>query len=69
MSKFIVAEVSKNWHTSAQASNLISQQFESVINVNAERGYTLTDWKIVRTYLQEGWLNETIIAIFEKVEE
>ncbi len=64
-SNFIVAEVTKNWTKETPVSDLLSQQFEMVINVNAERGYKLIDWKINQVF-NDGLLTETIIAIFEK---
>lgn len=64
MQKFIVAEVTKNWTNQTPATDLLSQKFETVINVNAKRGYRLVDWKIT-TVLVESNLCETIIAIFE----
>lgn len=64
-SKFIVAEVSKNWKWGEGSAELLSQKFELVINTNLERGYKLIDWKI-STVVHQDVLNETIIAIFEK---
>jgi hypothetical protein len=65
MNRFIVAEVTKNWDGDTDiSSELLSQKFELVINVNAERGYKLIDWKL--TSLSDvNLLTETIIAIFE----
>lgn len=64
MDKFIVAEITKNWTNGTAIENLLSQKFEKVINVNAERGYKLTDWKF-NTVVNGESLTETIIAIFE----
>lgn len=65
MKKFIVAEVTKNWTSATPATNLISMQFEDIINKNAERGYLLVDWKM-NVAARNDLLTETIIAIFEK---
>lgn len=66
MDNFIVAEITKNWDTQTPVTDLLSQRFESVINVNHERGYKLTDWKIT-SIINDGILTETIIAIFTKI--
>jgi hypothetical protein len=63
--KFIVAEVSKTWIPGTPISDLLSQKFEKVINVNDERGYSLKEWKLSTT-IHNNTLTETIIAIFEK---
>jgi hypothetical protein len=65
MDRFIVAEITKNWTPSTPAVDLLSQRFETVINVNLERGYKLVDWKI-STVTDGTVVIETIIAIFEK---
>lgn len=69
MEKFIVAEISKNWifGNSTDGKENIGHQFTLIINHNYERGYTLKDWKHTVT-LYEGMMNETIIAIFEKLD-
>jgi hypothetical protein len=67
MQKFIVAEISKNWDMTNYDSTLISQLFEDVINTNYERGYILKDFRINSVEGQKG-LNETIIAVFERIE-
>ena len=64
MNRFIVAEVTKNWEPGTPPIDLISQKFEAVINVNAERGYKLTDWKY-NTVTNGEVLTELILAIFE----
>jgi hypothetical protein len=63
--RFIVGEVSKSWKDGEPMTNLLCQQFETVINVNAARGYVLRDWKIKAVTYTDG-MTETIIAIFEK---
>jgi hypothetical protein len=68
MNRFIVAEVSKNWIAGAELDperGLLSQQFERVINVNAERGYRLVTFSLHSLMTSPGNLNETIIAVFE----
>lgn len=64
MDKFIVAEITKNWDANTPVTNLLSQQFEAVINTNFLRGYNLKDWKI-NVHHHGGVLTETIIAIFQ----
>lgn len=65
--RFIVAEVSKNWEQGKPITGLlISQRFETVINTNFQRGYKLSDWKLT-TSIYGLVVNETIIAIFEKI--
>lgn len=65
--KFIVAEVSKNWQTGdTENAELLCQRFEMVINTNLSRGYKLVDWK-THVYVHDKIVNETIIAIFEKI--
>lgn len=64
----IVAEVSKNWPNDDKTP--ISKRFEEVINVNLKRGYRLRDWhmnQLITTH--EGFLTETIIAVFERIRE
>lgn len=67
MDKFIVAEVSKSWKAGDPVAEIISQQFEAIINVNHGRGYTLKDWKLGQVCNGDVF-TETIIAIFEKKE-
>lgn len=66
--RFIVAEVSKNWIRGQPlvATPLLCQQFESVINNNAARGYRLHSFTLHRLQLGDDELNETIIAVFEE---
>ncbi len=66
MLPFIVAEISKTWTSKTIAENLLSQQFEQVINKNHERGYKLKDWKLSQV-ITDGSFTETIIAIFEEL--
>lgn len=65
MERFIVAEITKNWEIGSQYSDLISQRFEKVINVNHIRGYSLVDWKLTSVVNSSKVLTETVIAIFE----
>jgi hypothetical protein len=64
MQRFIVAEITKNWYVDLPVTDILSQRFEAVINVNAERGYKLSDWKF-NVSSNGAALAETIIAIFE----
>lgn len=65
--KFIVAEISKNWNLGETETRLLlSNRFENAIAANFERGYKLIDWKI-SAILDNGVVNETIFAIFEKI--
>lgn len=67
--QFIVAEISKNWQSGDTANaELLSQRFERVININIARGFKLVDWK-THVFVVEGAVNETIIAIFEKIKQ
>lgn len=66
-SKFIVAEISKNWTPGDPIAELLSNKFESVININNQRGYELAEWKLSQV-CNENIFTETIIAIFQKKE-
>lgn len=61
--QFIVAEITKNWTNETPVSELLSQKFEAVININASRGYRLIDWRF-NAVVNKDTLTETIIAIF-----
>ena len=65
--QFIVAEVSKTWEDPNNKTDLVSKQFEQVINTNFKRGYTLQQWNLHTFHNHYGYYTETIIAIFEKV--
>ena len=68
--RFIVAEVSKNWIDGRELTTeagLLSQRFEHVVNVNAARGYRLVTFALDRMMTGPSELNETIIAVFERV--
>lgn len=67
MEKFIVAEVSKSWKAGDPVAEIISNQFEAIINVNLSRGYKLYDWKLGQVCNGDVF-TETIIAIFERIE-
>lgn len=73
MDKFIVAEITKNWGLQHYENDLLSQQFEKVINFNYNRFYNLKEWKLtsfITTNAQgKKLLTETIVAIFELDEE
>lgn len=62
---FIVAEVSKNWIGGESATpELLSQQFERVIETNRQRGYHLLSFDVHRLMVKADEMNETIIAVF-----
>ena len=67
LQKFIVAEITKSWDRATPVNNIISQQFEAVINTNMSRGYKLIDWRF-NVFANNGHVSETIVAIFELVE-
>jgi hypothetical protein len=69
MSRFIVAEVSKNWvegEPFLPETELIANQFEMVIQRNLERGYKLHSFSLHRLLISPTEMNETIVAVFEK---
>ena len=69
MDRFIVAEVSQNWHDGAPTRHeglLLSQQFERVINVNDGRGYRLVSFTVSHVMTSPDDLTETLIAVFER---
>ena len=70
MTRFIVAEVSKNWTRSGPVQETtLSQMFETIIAINLSRGYRLHSWKLSQINDDLGALNETIVAVFEWKEE
>ncbi len=70
---FIVAEIATNWPKPwpVPTCELIGAKFEQVIEVNRERGYRLHSWSLnrlmVSTVAGAEELNETIVAVFERV--
>lgn len=69
--RYIVAEISKNWHvgqSATDAAEFLSWMFEHIINVNRDRGYRLMSWQLHRMLVTPWELNETIIAVFERVD-
>lgn len=70
MNEMIVAEISKNW-TNGQSPTLrlISEQFEDVIEINFQRGYKLHSFKINVYAPFPHTINETIIAVFERIHQ
>lgn len=67
----IVAEVSRNpRHGDNDAS--LSQRFQEVIDVNADRGYELESWQFEHSMCAQGpvaqVLIETIVAVFRRIE-
>lgn len=68
---FIVAEISKNWVNGwpADGRNVpISEIFEEVLNVNHRRGYRLLSFQLHRVNPDPESLNETIVAVFERID-
>ena len=66
--KRIVAEVSKTWWTGCTEGGLLAEKFEEVIQVNAERGYTLESWRMTSVSNEtKNNLIETIVAVFVEV--
>ncbi|MBU6231576.1 hypothetical protein KGP36_02815 [Patescibacteria group bacterium] len=66
MKKRIVAEITRNWmrcKPDPTEKPLISQEFERVISVNAERGYVLESWQLIQ-FVYDYSLTETIVAVF-----
>ncbi len=67
---FIVAEVSKNWiDGSPLTPGLLCNAFESVIESNRQRGYRLHSFELHRLMTGINSMNETIIAVFERIDE
>lgn len=66
--KFIVAEVTTNWPKPwpVPAGEMLSGQFELVIEHNRRRGYRLHSFQVSRLMTGADQMNETIIAVFEK---
>jgi hypothetical protein len=68
--RFVVAEVSKNWlrdRPITLPSKLIAQSFEEIINHWDDQGYKLHSFTLHRLLTGSDEMNETIIAVFEKV--
>jgi len=67
--RFVVAEMSKNWigdQPAVVGGMLIAQSFEEIINYWSERGYKLHSFSLHRLATGTEFLNETIIAVFER---
>ena len=80
--QFIVAEISKSWvgGLEVQPTGPVCRQFEQVIEVNRQRGYRLLQFQYSQSVLpatvlhlvqgqqiEPPQMNETIIAVFEKI--
>ena len=67
----IVAEITHNWTSKKSDLDkpLLSQQFEAVIQKNAERGYDLDGWQFHQVMTTPNALCKTIIAVFVKHDE
>ena len=70
MTQFIVAEISKNWRDGSELvqNGLACQLFERCIEHNRLRGYRLHSFQLHRMMTGDRELNETIIAVFERVD-
>lgn len=65
--RFVVAEISKNWYQGhSQEKGLLAERFEAVIEINHRRGYRLQSFSLHRLMTGPEFLNETIIAVFER---
>lgn len=67
--QFIVAEISQNWQGGRAIADTppICAQFETIIATNLKRGYKLYQFQLHRLMVDEERLNETIIAVFERL--
>lgn len=65
MKQTIVGEASVNWALGNRPPNLISDLFETMVNVNDSRGYDLCSWQLDRVVVNGETINETIVAVFE----
>jgi hypothetical protein len=64
----IVAEISKNWVDGRELEPLLlSQRFERAIEFNRRRGYRLQTFALCRVLVPPNGMNETILAVFERV--
>jgi len=68
--RFVVGELSKNWFgkNEAMATGLLSHQFEDMLNVYFTRGYRLVTFSLHRLMITHSDLNETLIAVFERID-
>ena len=68
--QYIVAEISKNWRDGQPVMDtpLLAVQFEPCIAHNLERGYDLHSWKLHRMMVSPREINESIFAVFKKIE-
>jgi hypothetical protein len=68
--QIIVAEISKSYINGEPVSSLapLAQLFEQVIAVNRGRGYRLAHYALNRMMTRPDELNETIIAVFERID-
>lgn len=69
MTQFIVGEVSKNWpEESGSLPGLVCTHFENMIEHNRQLGYRLHSFQMNRVMTAPLKMNETIIAVFERME-
>lgn len=68
-SRWIVAEVSRNWPPTSPGSLPLSARFEQVLATNQARGYRLHSWRMTSTAVEDAYnrpgIVETIVAVFE----
>lgn len=66
----LVGEISKTWidGRGLKDDTPISAMFEHILEVNRNRGYWLHSWRFNRMMVGPGALNETIIAVFSRLD-
>lgn len=69
MREFIVAEIATNWPKAwpVPTNELLAGKFEEVIEHNLAKGYRLHSFQVHRLMVRPEEMNETLIAVFEKV--
>lgn len=69
--RFIVGEVSCSYIGGVPVSPVapIARSFEMLVNVNHDRGYRLVSFSLHRLMTRPDELNETILAVFEQVDD
>lgn len=64
---FIVAEITKTWEQGCFPRRLISEDFDTVVNVNDGRGYDLLQFSHSSIISGDGkQQQETIVAVFRR---
>jgi hypothetical protein len=68
--RFIVGEISKTWERlEITEGDIICRQFEQMIAYNLSRGYLLHSFQLNRIMESPTRMNETLIAVFERLEK